>query len=164
DLAKVVLGVDVTVVHDEVFVDGELTEDTYDWYAQDPRGNVWYMGEDSCEVEDGMCVPGGSWEAGVDGAEAGIVMWADPAEHRGESYRQEFYEGEAEDMAKVLRLGVSVDVEAGHFEDCIQTMDWTHLESGHQELKFYCPCTGLVLEVSPRDGNARNELTSVSGG
>jgi hypothetical protein len=160
---KSVLGIDATVVRDRVYLDGELVEDTRDWFAQDRWGNVWYLGEESCEYEEGECVSTeGSWEAGVDGAEAGIVMWADPAAHRGRAYRQEYYEGEAEDLGKVLRLDARVSVPYGDFFGCLETMDWTPLEPGHREHKFYCAETGLVLEVSPRDGRQRNELVRVT--
>jgi hypothetical protein len=160
---KVILGITATVVHDQVFVDGELAEDTFDWFAQDRFGNVWYLGEDSCEFEDGECVSTeGSWEAGVDGAEAGIIMWADPAAHRGKTYRQENFEGEAEDVAKVLRLNAKVDVPYGEFTGCLETMDWSLLERGVREHKFYCPGVGLVLEVEPKGGRVSNELVAIS--
>ena len=97
-----VMGISAVVVRDTVYEDGELIEDTYDWFAQDVDGNVWYLGEDSREFEDGELVSTeGSWEAGVDGALPGIVMLADP--EVGDAYRQEFYEDEAEDMAEVAR-------------------------------------------------------------
>lgn len=157
---KTILGIQATVVHDQVFLEGVLIEDTFDWYAQDKWGNVWYLGESSCEIVNGQCASTeGSWEAGVDGAEAGIIMWADPGAHKGENYRQEFYEGVAEDMGKVLHVGVSVDVPADEFSGCLETMDWTPLEPGVREHKFYCPGTGVVLEVNRRGG--RNELVSI---
>lgn len=160
---KVILGVSTTVVRDRVYLDGELIEDTYDWFAQDSEGNVWYLGEDTCEYEDGECVStAGSFEAGVDGAEAGIVMWSDPGSHVGKTYRQEYYEGVAEDTGKVLRLNVSVDVAYGSFTGCLETMDWTPLEPGAREHKFYCPGIGLVLEVSPSGGRSRQELVDVT--
>lgn len=143
-----VAGVVATVVRDRVFVDDELVEDTFDWYGQDSRGNVWYLGEDSKEIEDGEVVSTeGSWETGVDGALPGIVMWADPAAHVGEEYRQEYYEGEAEDWGKVIAVGRSVSVAAGDFEGCIVTEDWNALEPGVVEEKTYCPGVGFVLEV-----------------
>lgn len=159
---KTILGVTATVVHDQVFADGELAEDTFDWFAQDAQGNVWYLGEDSCEIENGQCVSTeGSWEAGVNGALPGIVMWADPAAHAGRAYRQEYLAGEAEDVAKVLRANASVETPYGSFTNCLETMDWSPLEAGVREHKFYCPGTGLVLEVSPRDGHARTELVGI---
>ena len=160
---KTILGIVATVVLDEVYLGGSLIEQTFDWFAQDRWGNVWYLGEESCEFEEegGPCNPAGSWEAGVSGAEAGIVMWADPAAHQGKTYRQEFFEGEAEDLGKVLRTGISVSVPAGDYHDCIETMDWSPLEPGGREQKYYCAGTGRVLEVSMRGGNVRNELVSV---
>ncbi len=100
DERRTVMGVSATVVRDTVYEDGEMVEDTYDWFAQDLDGNVWYLGEDSSEFEDGELVgTEGSWEAGVDGALPGIVMLASP--EIGDAYRQEFYEDEAEDMAEI---------------------------------------------------------------
>lgn len=160
---KTILGITATVVHDQVFLDGELVEDTHDWYAQDAQGNIWYLGEDSCEIVDEDCVSTeGSWEAGVDGAEAGIIMWADPDEHVGETYRQEHYQGVAEDMGKVLRVNAVVDVPYGSFSGCLETMDWSALEPGVREHKFYCPGTGLVLELGPSGGLTRTELVAIT--
>ena len=106
------MGVSTTVVRDTVTIDGALVEDTYDWYAQDQEGNVWYFGEETAEYEDGEIVStAGAWEAGVDGALPGIVMEADPTV--GDSYRQEYYPGEAEDMAEVVQTGVSEEVAFG---------------------------------------------------
>ncbi|HEX6135966.1 MAG TPA: hypothetical protein VFZ24_18480 [Longimicrobiales bacterium] len=170
-------GVEATVVRDEVYLEGELIELTFDWYAQDTDGNVWYMGEASCEWEPGDYQegdeyeegcgeagdPAGSWEAGVDGAEAGIIMWANPLDHKGKAYRQEYYEGEAEDMAKVLHAGLTVSVPAGTFANCIETMDWTPLEPGSREHKFYCAGYGMVLEVQSQGGRIRNELVGYAG-
>ncbi|HSJ13503.1 MAG TPA: hypothetical protein VK939_03755 [Longimicrobiales bacterium] len=168
--------IEATVVRDEVYLENDLIELTFDWYAQDTEGNVWYLGEASCEWEpgdfsgdvseiedEGDCEdaggdPAGSWQAGLDGAEAGIIMWADPLAHKGKAYRQEYYKDEAEDMAKVLRGALEVTVPAGAFTDCIETMDWTPLEPGAREHKFYCAGYGMVLEVQPQGGRVRNEL------
>lgn len=160
---RTILGIEATVVLDEVSLEGDLIEETRDWYAQDEWGNVWYLGEDSCEYEEpgGECDPSGSWEAGVDGAEAGIIMWADPLAYKGKTYRQEYYEDEAEDLGKVLHGGLTVSVEAGTFPGCIETMDFTRLEPGAREHKFYCAGVGMVLEVEPAGGRTRNELVSV---
>ena len=145
---KTILGVDATVVHDQVFLEGDLIEDTYDWYAQDEGGNVWYLGEDSKEIEDGEVVSTeGSWEAGVDGAQAGILMWASP--QRGRAYYQEYYEGEAEDEARVLSFDEFVSVAAGDFDHCWKTQEWTKLEPTAMEFKFYAPGVGMVMERAP---------------
>ena len=164
---KTILGITATVVLDQVFLDGELTEKTFDWYAQDKDGNVWYLGEDTQELEDGQVVSTeGSWETGVDGAEAGIIMWSDPAAHGGETYRQEFLAGEAEDVAMVVGLDATVDVPFGHFTDCLETIDWSLLEDvpvAEREHKFYCPGVGVVLEAEgPADERVTNELLTVS--
>ena len=159
---KTILGVTATVVHDQVFLDGQLTEDTFDWFAQDTDGNVWYLGEQSCEVVNEQCVStGGSWEAGVDGALPGVVMWADPAAHKGTAYQQEFLVGKAEDVAKVIGLNAKVDTPYGSFTGCLETMDWSPLENSSREHKFYCPGTGLVLELAPSSGHERSELVGI---
>jgi hypothetical protein len=158
---KVVNGVAATVVRDRVYLNGALIEDTYDWYAQDGAGNVWYLGEESKEIENGQVVSTeGSWEWGVDGALPGIIMWADPAAHVGEEYRQEFYEGEAEDFGKVIVVGQSVNVRYGSFSGCIVTADRNALEPGPVENKSYCSQIGLVLEVKAPSGQERVELVT----
>jgi hypothetical protein len=158
---RVVSGVTATVVRDRVSLDGELIEDTFDWYAQDSEGNVWYLGEDSKEIENGTVVSTeGSWEWGVDDALPGIIMWADPADHVGEEYRQEFYEDVAEDWGKVVALNQSVQVPWGNSTGCIETEDWSGLESGGREHKFYCANIGVVLETSA--GGDRVELISLT--
>ncbi|MCJ7444198.1 MAG: hypothetical protein MUO26_06665 [Methanotrichaceae archaeon] len=104
-----------------------LAEETFDWYAQDEHGSVWYFGEDSKEYENGKVVStDGSWEAGVDSAEPGLVMEANP--QIGDTYRQEYYEGEAEDMAQVISLNESVTVPYGLFDKCLVIEEWTPLE------------------------------------
>ncbi len=118
-----------------------MAEDTLDFYGQDDDGNVWYFGEDTWSVDDetGECSPGGSWEAGVDDAEPGILMLAGPAS--GLRYRQEYWEDEAEDWAAVMRLNASVAIEyeGREYENCLETREWTPLEPGSVEHKFYCP-------------------------
>ncbi|HEX7337616.1 MAG TPA: hypothetical protein VF252_10450 [Gemmatimonadales bacterium] len=151
-----------TAVHDQVLLDGALIEDTEDWYAQDPEGNVWYLGENTREYEDGQVVStAGSWEWGVNGALPGIIMWADPAAHVGEEYRQEFARGEAEDFGKVVALDQSVTVPHGGFTGCLKTEDWNGLEPAVREYKYYCPVVGTVLE-SNLQGEDRVELTDVT--
>jgi hypothetical protein len=160
---RTILGITATIVHDRVFLDGELIEDTFDWYAQQSNGDVWYLGEDSKEIENGEVVStAGSWEAGVDGAKPGIIMWGDPAAHLDEEYRQEYYVGVAEDVAKVIGLDESVEVPQGSFTGCIKTEDRNPLEPGAVEHKFYCPGIGLTLE-GPVDGSERFELTEITG-
>lgn len=149
DETKEIMGVSCTVVYDVEWVNDLLTEETYDWYAQDSSGNVWYFGEATTEYlydETGVLIgtsTEGSWEAGVDGATPGIVMLATPKP--GISYRQEFYEGVAEDMSKVLRLNAHVSVEYGDFAGCLKTKEWTPLKPGVIEHKYYAPGIGLVF-------------------
>lgn len=159
---RTILGITATVVRDRVFLDGELIEDTFDWFAQQNNGDVWYLGEDSKEIENGQVVSTeGSWEAGVDGAKPGIIMWGDPAAHLNEEYRQEYYEGEAEDVATVIGLEEAVEVPYGSFTGCIRTEDRNPLEAGAVEHKFYCSGIGLTLE-GPTDGSERIELIEVT--
>ena len=140
---KEILGISAIVVLDRVFVDGELQEKTFDWFAQDSRGNVWYLGEDTKEFEDGKVVStAGSWEAGVNGAVPGIIMPAHP--QVGQHYQQEFFEGEAEDEARVVARGLDITVPFGSFHDCLKTVEFTRLEPGVKEAKFYCPDLGFV--------------------
>jgi hypothetical protein len=158
---KHIIGVDCVVVRDRVLVDGELVEETLDWYAQDKSGNVWYLGEDSREYEEGALVgTKGSWEAGVDGATAGIIMPDNP--QVGDTYRQEYYAGEAEDMAKVVSLSESAAVPYGAFDNLLMTEEWTPLEPGVVEHKYYASGVGLVLEFMVQGGSGRVELVAVT--
>jgi hypothetical protein len=158
-----ILGITATVVRDTVTEDGEIVEDTFDWFAQDRDGNVWYLGEDSKEFKDGKPInTAGSWEAGKDGAQPGIVMRASP--QPGASYRQEFYRGEAEDMAMVLRLDGAETVPFGQFSGLLVRRDWTPLEPKAIEDKYYARGVGLVLEAKVGGGGARLELVSFDAG
>jgi len=104
----------------------------------------------------------GSWETGVDNAKPGIIMWADPGAHIGESYRQEYYRGEAEDWARVLSVNEAVDVPYGRMTGCTRTEDWNALERDVVEQKYYCPAVGMALEVLVRGGNERVQLVRVT--
>jgi hypothetical protein len=154
-------GIEATVVRDVVTQDGELIEDTFDWYAQDKDGNLWYLGEATKEYENGEVVStAGSWESGVDGAEGGILL---PAEPRvGLTYRQEYYEGEAEDAAEVLSLDERVQVPFGSFDGVLMTKDYTPLEPHLLEHKFYARGVGPVLTLAISGGSAREELVEYS--
>jgi hypothetical protein len=154
---KVVEGIEARVLLDEVkHANGELIERTYDWYAQDKEGNVWYLGEDTKEYENGKVVStGGSWESGVDGAEAGIIVPGKP--RVGLTYRQEYYEGEAEDRAKVVSVRATAEVPVGRFEKVLQTEDTTPLEPNVVERKYYARGVGLVLKEAA-GGGGREEL------
>lgn len=157
DQTKTILGVECTVVRDVVEEDGESIEDTLDYYAQDRAGNVWYFGELSQSFEDGELVSlEGSWLAGVDGAKPGIVMLANPK--KGAVYRQEFALGDAEDAARVITTLGSAKVPAKTCKkSCVVTGDFTPVEPGVLEHKFYAPGVGLVLELDPATGE-RTEL------
>jgi hypothetical protein len=157
-------GVTTTVVHDVVRdPDGTVVENTYDWFAQDAAGNVWYFGEDSTEYDDrGRPDHTGSWEAGVDGASAGLAMPAAP--RVGDGYQQEDLPGVAEDRAQVLSVDESVNVAFGSFADVLKTQDTTPLEPGRVEQKYYAPGVGLVLEQTVLGGSERVELVDYDGG
>ena len=155
---KQIMGVTCTIVHDVTSVGGQVQEDTFDWFAQDVDGNVWYFGEISVDYEDGELVSvDGSWKAGVDGAKPGIVMPAVP--QVGKAYRQEFLVNEAEDVFEIQALNSTVDVPFGNFVNCLETLDTTPIEPGHEELKYYYPGVGRLLEVSVNSGS-RSELIS----
>ena len=154
-------GVEARVVHDVVTEDGQLVEVTDDWYAQDKAGNIWYLGEDTAEYEDGkVTTRSGSFEAGVDGAQPGIIMPANP--EPGMSYRQEYYEGEAEDRAEVLSTDEQVEVPSGYFQGALMTKDLVPLEPKVSEYKLYARDVGPVLTVKTSGGSGREELISYS--
>ena len=172
---RVIDGVTTRLVHDQVF-DGEtcttapaaLAEDTNDYYAQDNAGNVWYMGEDTFDCEGaGNCTPGeGGWIAGVNGAQAGIIMLSNP--RSGDRYRQENLPDVAQDQALVTSVDVTArmtrdDAFQSSYANCIVTKEWTVLEPGAIEFKTYCPAIGNVLTVEHHGKVVRSELTDVSG-
>lgn len=161
---RTIAGVRARVVHDVVTTrGGALVEDTYDWYAQDRAGNVWYLGEDTREYRRGRVVSrAGSWEAGVRGAQAGVAMPASPA--AGLSYRQEYLRGEAEDSALVLSTTERAQVPAGRFGGALLTKDLTPLEPWLVEYKLYARGVGLVLAVAVSGGSDREELLSFRRG
>jgi hypothetical protein len=154
---RVASGIVARVVRDTATEDGEVVEDTFDYYAQDEKGNVWYLGEDTTEYADGKPVSkAGSWEAGVDGAEAGIAMLAHP--RAGRRYRQEHYPGHAEDGAEVLSRAEQVEIPFGHFTHVLMTKDFNPLEPKVLEYKFYARGVGPVLEVGVSGNSDRAEL------
>ena len=158
---KIANGVEARVVRDVVTEDGQFVEVTDDWYAQDSEGNIWYLGEHTTEYENGKPrSTAGSFEAGVDGAEAGIIMPAEP--EPGMTYRQEYYAGEAEDKGEIVSLGEQAEVPFGHFKDVLMTKDVNPLEPKVLELKFYAPNVGPVLAVSVSGGSDREELLRYS--
>jgi len=156
---RIANGIEARVVRDVVSEGGEPVEVTDDWFAQDLDGNVWYLGEATTEYDDGRPkTTAGSFEAGVDGAQAGIIMPAEP--EAGLAYRQEYYAGEAEDRAEVVSLDEQAEVPFGHFTDVLMTKDLVPLEPKVLEFKFYARGVGPVLAISVSGGSGREELVS----
>jgi hypothetical protein len=151
-------GVTARVVHDVVREGGKPAEITDDWYAQDSEGNVWYFGEDTVSYENGKPDRSGSFEAGVDGADAGVIMPAHP--EVGMTYREEYYKGQAEDRSRVLALDQQAEVPFGHFTDVLLTEDYTPVEPDVLEYKLYAKGVGQVLAVTVSGGSEREELIS----
>jgi hypothetical protein len=157
-----VMGVLTTVVRHRAWLNGQLREDARDWYAQDRRGNVWYFGEEVDNYENGALRDHtGSWEAGINGAKPGIVMLNEPKV--GLTYRQEYYNGQAEDMGTVVALNRTVRVASRTFHGCLQTRDWSLIDKTSNEYKYYCPQVGFVaLEEAAPGGGDSAQLVSVS--
>ena len=154
---KVLGGVTARVVHDRVTRQGRVTEDTRDWYAQDSDGNLWYLGEDTKEYENGKIKSTeGSWAYGVDGAQAGVVVPAAP--EQGMTYREEYYAGHAEDAAEVLNVGSQVQVPLGRYQDAMLTRNYSSLEPTVEEMKLYARGVGPVMELLVSGGSGRTEL------
>jgi len=159
---RVIQGVTCVEVHDTVTLDGELTEDTLDWFAQDRDGNVWYFGENTHELEDGLITTiDGTFMAGVNGDKPGIIMKAHPA--IGDFYRQEFSLANAEDFAETISLTETVTVPAGTFHNCLKSRETTPLEPDLLEHKFYAAGVGNVLTVDATTGD-REELVRIRRG
>ena len=166
---KRVMGVECVVLRDRVWLNGELIEDTVDWHAQDKEGNVWYFGEYTKEYENGKVVStGGSFVAGEKGALPGIIMPADPKV--GDSYRQEYYKGEAEDMAEVISVDGSALNDAvstpydSFSKDVLVTKDWNPLEPDILEHKYYAPGIGLIGETKVTGPAEKLELIDLKRG
>jgi hypothetical protein len=155
-------GAQTVAVSDLLYLRGKLEERTTDYYSQDTDGNVWYFGEDTAELDRNGNVKdtSGSWLTGKDGARPGIFMYARP--QVGQSARQEFLKGEAEDHFQVVRLGQHVTVPFKRFGNVLLTKEWTPLEPGVLDHKFYARGIGTVLEQTVHGGNERNELVSFS--
>jgi hypothetical protein len=143
---KTILGVSCVVVKDNVYEAGKLSEATHDWYAQDKQGKVWYFGEATATVDAKGKVKStsGSWEAGVDGAQAGIVMPARPKV--GQAFRQEYYKGKAEDHFAIESLSAHVSTPYASSRHAMRTREWSPLEPGVVERKLYVRGIGLVAD------------------
>ena len=160
---RTIMGIEARVVHDQVTEDGEVKEDTFDWYAQDADGNLWYLGEDTTEYEHGKPkTKEGSWEAGVDGALPGIILPADP--EVGMTYREEYYEGHAEDGAEIIHLDALAKVPYGRFDHALQTRNFSGIEPDVIEEKLYAKGVGVVLELTVSGGSDRAELVRYESG
>jgi hypothetical protein len=156
-------GVRARVVRDVVTAKGVPVEVTNDYYAQDRAGNIWYLGEATTEYENGKPTStAGSFEAGVDGAQAGIIMPARP--HVGQTYREEFYKGHAEDKARIVSLREQAEVPFGHFTHVLMTRNINPLEPKSVEFKFYARGVGPVLAVAVSGGSDREELVRYKKG
>jgi hypothetical protein len=154
-------GVTARVVRDTVSEGGAVVEDTFDWYAQDSDGNVWYLGEDTAEFAKGKITSrSGSFEAGVDGALPGVAVPANPV--AGLRYRQEYYAGEAEDQGEVLSVDEQVQVGVGHYEHVLMTKDTNPIEPKVLEFKFYVPDVGPALAIAVSGSGDREELLEVT--
>jgi hypothetical protein len=158
---KMLDGIEARVVHDRVSRNGETLEDTYDWYAQDSHGNLWYLGEDTAEYENGkLKTKEGTWAAGVNGAEPGVVVPASP--RQGMRYREEYYAGHAEDGAEVLSVNSQVQVPFGRFRNALLTRNFSTIEPTVEEMKLYAKGVGPVMELLVSGGSGRTELLSFS--
>jgi hypothetical protein len=163
DETKTIMGIEARIVHDRVSEKGEVKEDTFDWYAQDAEGNLWYLGEDTTEYENGKPkTKEGSWEAGVDGALAGVILPAHPQVDT--TYREEYYKGHAEDGASILSVDAFAKVPYGTFDHGIQTRNFSGIEPGVIEEKIYAKGVGVILEITVSGGSDRTELVSYKEG
>jgi hypothetical protein len=159
---KVIEGVRATVVLDVVRrVDGTLAEKTHDWYADDNAGNVWYLGESTATYKENGDVESreGSWQAGRNGARAGLIMPADPRPT--DAYRQEFWRGHAEDQAWVVQNRAHVETPRKAYDHVVRSYEWSRLEKGVISLKFYAPHIGIVVERDVAGGNEVFTLVKV---
>jgi hypothetical protein len=155
---KTIMGVATVVVHDTVSLGGKTTEDTFDFYAQDREGNVWYFGEATKKIENGTADTTGSFEAGVNGALPGIIMPAHP--HLGDQYRQEYAKGVAEDTGEVVCVtGSETTPLTGPANDLLVTKDADLRDpTSPPENKYYARGVGPILTTEPA---GRDEAVTV---
>lgn len=158
---KEIMGITTRVVHDDAYVDEEHEETTNDWFAQDDQGNVWYMGEYTTDLTTKKNPHEGSWEAGVKGAKAGIIMLAEPKAD--DTYNQEFLKGVAEDKGTILSLDEKITVPYGTFSNVIKTKDTTPLEPNIVENKYYAPNIGEVKAISVEGESDESALVQING-
>ncbi|HEU0208856.1 MAG TPA: hypothetical protein VFQ78_07730 [Candidatus Udaeobacter sp.] len=160
----VIAGVTCRVVHDRVFVRGVLQENTFDYFAQDRDGNVWYFGEDTEELDrhGNVVSTEGTWRAGMNGARPGVIMEAHPQVN--DHYFQELAAPLAQDEATVLSLHETAAVPLAKFRNCLLTKEFTQLEPGNVEHKFYARRIGFVLSVVVKGGKERLALVNIVRG
>ena len=155
-----IMGVDTLVYLDRAYLNGKLVEETKDFIVQDKDGNVWYFGEDVDNFENGKLKDhAGAWISGVAKAKPGI--WIKAKHKVGDSYRQEYLKGEAEDMVKIVAVGQTVTTKAGTFKNCTKTYDWTPLDPDSKEHKYYCPEVGSAVLIEDIQSGERLELVKV---
>lgn len=157
---RIANGIEARVVREAVTEDGELIEQEYDWYAQDSAGNVWYFGEEVKEYENGKVKATSTWQAGVDGAQPGVVMPAEP--RAGLAYRQTHYAGKEEDRGEVLSTQERAEARAGYFRDVVAIKESSPLEPKLVEYKLYARGVGLVRAFQVSGGSGREELLRYS--
>jgi hypothetical protein len=157
----VVNGVRCVVIDDRVYANGRLEERTNDYYAQDSKGNVWYVGEDTATLDSNGHVKSreGTWHAGTGGAHAGLFMPARP--RVGETHRQEYWKGHAEDWFRVVDRNAKVKVPYRSYTHALRTREWTPLEPGVVDAKYYARGIGEVYEGTVKGGNERFQLVAV---
>lgn len=159
---RTIEGVEAVVVRDVLRrADGTVAEATRDWYADDNRGNVWYLGEATATFDRHGHVTSreGSWQAGVKGATAGMIMPSSPEPT--DAYRQEFWRGHAEDQAWIVQNAATVTVPTGTYHQVVRSYEWSRLEKANVSVKFYAPGVGIVAEHDVSGGRERFELVSV---
>ena len=157
---KVIEGVETVVYLDREYKNGQLVEETRDYLAQHKNGDVWYFGEDVNNYLNGILLNhSGSFIHGKDGARAGIWMKAE--QRVGDSYRQEYYVGKAEDMRDTVTTGLTVSTKAGTYTDCVKVYDWTPLEKKSREHKYYCPKVSSLVLTEDLETGQRSELTNI---
>jgi hypothetical protein len=156
---KMLGGIEARVVHDRVSQHGQTLENTDDYYAQDSHGNLWYLGENTAEYENGrLKTREGSWKYGVDGAQPGVIVPASPKQ--GMQYREEYYKGHAEDAAEVLNVGSQVQVPFGRYHGAMLTRNFSAIEPTVEEMKLYAKGVGPVMELVVSGGSGRTDLLS----
>lgn len=159
---KIIEGVKTLVYTDTVYLGGQIHEITRDYLAQNIKtGDVWYFGEEVDNYENGKIKDhAGTFIHGKDGAKAGIWMKAE--QRVGDSYQQEYYKGEAEDMRDTVEVGIVVKTKLGTFNDCVKVYDWTPLDPKSREHKYYCPSIGALVLNENLETGKRSELTKVT--